>query len=148
MCTGEISFAVYQIERRCAVQEEGRPSHAAYLQLLTKHETQALPGMRFLPSILLDYRRKMTKLLLLAVLCGSLLGCYAAVPEGAYSVKLTKKPLEAARIIEQRQALVEKQALRSNNAGEDIPLLDFMDAQVRHSEQARLVIPDAQKQNR
>ena len=90
----------------------------------------------------------MTKLLLLAVLCGSLLGCYAAVPEGAYSVKLTKKPLEAARIIEQRQALVEKQALRSNNAGEDIPLLDFMDAQVRHSEQARLVIPDAQKQNR
>ncbi len=57
-----------------------------------------------------------------------------AVPEGAVSVKLSKKPLQVDRILQQRQTLAEKYALLSSlngaNRGEDIPLLDFMDAQV------------------
>lgn len=73
---------------------------------------------------------KVAIIALCAVFCSSGLLCKAATPEGAFSVKLSKKPLQADRIIEQRQALAQKQTLKSTNQGEDIPLVDFLDAQV------------------
>ena len=66
----------------------------------------------------------------LVALCCSLLLLCDATPEGAVSVKLSKKPLHVDRILQQRQIITEKYALGSSNGGEDIPLLDFMDAQV------------------
>ena len=73
---------------------------------------------------------KPVNVLLAAALCGSLLCCKAAAPEGSVAVKLSKKPLEVERIVQQRETLKQKFALGSSNRGEDIPLLDFMDAQV------------------
>lgn len=64
------------------------------------------------------------------IFCSLVLLC-DATPEGAVSVKLSKKPLEVDRILQQRHTIAEKYALGASNKGEDIPLLDFMDAQVR-----------------
>lgn len=72
----------------------------------------------------------MRRILATALLCCSLLILTEATPEGAVSVKLTKKPLHVDRVLQQRQIITEKYALGSANRGEDIPLLDFMDAQV------------------
>ena len=65
------------------------------------------------------------------IFCSLVLLC-DATPEGAVSVKLSKKPLEVDRILQQRHTIAEKYALGASNKGEDIPLLDFMDAQVRN----------------
>ena len=73
---------------------------------------------------------KMRRAFTVAALCCSLLLLCEATHEGAVSVKLSKKPLHVDRILQQRQIITEKYALGSSNRGEDIPLLDFMDAQV------------------
>ena len=66
--------------------------------------------------------------LLTAVSC--LLVCSAE--DGVFSVNLVKRPLDLQRIAEQRQAIQGELLARTANRGEDIPLTDFMDAQVNH----------------
>ena len=68
--------------------------------------------------------------LLTAVSC--LLLC--AAEDGVFSVNLVKKPLDLQRVAEQRQAIQGELLARAANGGEDIPLIDFMDAQVMHLE--------------
>lgn len=55
----------------------------------------------------------------------------SASTEGTFSVKLTKKPLDPERLAQQKQNLQAKILGGAANGGEDIPLLDFMDAQVK-----------------
>lgn len=73
---------------------------------------------------------KVQFVLLFAVVCSTPLLSLALEPSDLVSVKLTKKPLEVQRVIQQREILHKKYALGSANKGEDVPLLDFMDAQV------------------
>lgn len=56
--------------------------------------------------------------------------CSKASTEGSVSIKLVKKPLTAERLAAQRKSLDAKLLGNLQHDGEDIPLLDFMDAQV------------------
>lgn len=70
------------------------------------------------------------KLLIFAAFCCATVSLSTATPEGALSVKLTKKPLVIERTNYQRQNLHDKYALgRPAHTGEDIPLNDLLDAQ-------------------
>jgi phytepsin len=69
------------------------------------------------------------KLISTLVVLGSIALCCSASPEGTFSVKLNKKPLDLHRIQQQRQATQEKYLTGAQNGGEDIKLLDYMDAQ-------------------
>ena len=72
------------------------------------------------------------KLLIFAAICCATVSLSTATPEGALSVKLTKKPLVIERTNYQRQNLHDKYALgRPAHTGEVIPLNDLLDAQVR-----------------
>ena len=75
---------------------------------------------------------KISVALLFAIVGCGLLSCNAASTEGMIPVKLNKKALEVSRIKEQREIMHKKYALGASNEGEDVPLVDFMDAQVCH----------------
>lgn len=74
----------------------------------------------------------MTRMKSLTVLAVAL-GCLAfssAASDDITSVKLSRKPLNKELLAKQRKNIKAKLLNSAANGGEDIPLVDFMDAQV------------------
>ena len=72
------------------------------------------------------------KLLCLAAVVACCLAAACAQDDGTVRVSLTKRPLEADDLLQQRR-VIEQRLLGAANAGEDIPILNFLDAQVSSS---------------
>lgn len=66
----------------------------------------------------------------LLVLSCSALCCSGSSSEGTFSVKLNKKPFDLQRVLQQRLITQDRYLKGPLNGGEDVKLLDFMDAQV------------------
>lgn len=65
------------------------------------------------------------------ILCAFLaLSIASSSASETFSVKLNKKPLDLRRVLQQRQTVQDRYLDGTLHGGEDIKLLDFMDAQV------------------
>ncbi len=65
------------------------------------------------------------------IVAGAILLCVALSSAEPLRINLNKRTLDAHALSAQHAALRQRFAVGAQNGGDDIPLLDFMDAQVR-----------------